>query len=155
MSTPYLAAMAAALAEHALEAAFCPPGWTPPAALSAVGACLALGGQALRWAAILWAGPSFSHAVALAGSPKRAGHALVTSGPYGWARHPAYLGWTAWAVGCAGTLGCPGAAALFGGLALRFFRARVRAEEAGLVALFGAEYEAYRARTRTWMPGVP
>jgi len=146
--------MAAALAEHAVESAFIPP--TPAlAALSAAGAALAAGGQVLRWTAIVAAGRSFSHAVALAGSPARPGHTLVVTGPYAVARHPAYLGWALWAVGLCGVLAAPACALLFGALSLRFFRARIEAEEAGLRALFGGEYERYAARTRTWLPGVP
>jgi protein-S-isoprenylcysteine O-methyltransferase len=146
--------MSAALMEHALEAAFIP--LNPPlVAVAVAGAALSAAGQALRWAAILAAGPSFSHSVALAGSPGRPGHRLVVTGPYALARHPAYLGWAAWAVGLCGLLTTPACAVLFACLTLRFFKARIAAEEAGLRALFGEEYDQYAARTRTWLPGVP
>ena len=41
-------------------------------------------------------------------------------------------------------------------LALRaaWFQHRVKRDEARLNATFGAEYEAYRARVKRWVPGV-
>jgi len=148
--------MAAALLEHALWTAILPAPPSPILALAVFGAALSAAGQALRWAAMSAAGPAFRHTIALAGSPRRPGHAgVVRIGPYAWARHPAYLGWTAWAVGLAMLLGAPGCAVLFSCLCLRFFKARIAAEEAGLRSLFGREYEDYAAVTRTWLPGVP
>ena len=58
-------------------------------------------------------------------------------------------------MGLCGVLFSPACAFLFTLLCLRFFRARIAAEEAGLLSLFGEEYAAYAAVTRTWLPGVP
>jgi protein-S-isoprenylcysteine O-methyltransferase len=148
--------MATALLEYTLETAYLPPTWKP-APVSVAGAALAAGGQALRWAAMLHAGTAFTHAVATPspGTPPRPGHKLVTTGPYALARHPAYLGWAAWAVGTQVLLANPACCLLFAWLCARFFRDRIRVEEAGLRALFGEAYDAYARRTRTWLPGVP
>jgi protein-S-isoprenylcysteine O-methyltransferase Ste14 len=82
------------------------------------------------------------------------GHKLITTGPYGWVRHPIYTGmfglllatgmaashWTALLAGVvvfwAGTL------------------IRVRSEERLLRAAFGAAYEEYARRVPAVLPGV-
>ena len=53
-------------------------------------------GEVIRKAAMLEAGRNFNHIVQ---SEKRADHQLVTSGVYGWCRHPSYAGWFIWSVG--------------------------------------------------------
>jgi len=80
-------------------------------------------------------------------------HALVTSGPYRWVRHPMYttmLVWTLaffllsanWFVGITW-------------LALSILAAsRAGAEEAALIEKFGAEYRAYMQRTPRFLPGL-
>ena len=107
--------------------------------------------DALRKAAILAAGPSFRHDLARV---KRDDHILVTGGVYRFVRHPAYLGFTLWTLGLQLALANPLCALALTAACLRFFAARVRAEERLLVSFFGARYGAYRGATRTWLPGV-
>lgn len=149
LSWPYAAANAAAVAEFVLESAI---GVVPkPRAALAAGAALAAAGDALRKAAILAAGPSFRHDLARV---KRDDHILVTGGVYRFVRHPAYLGFTLWTLGLQLALANPLCALALTAACLRFFAARVRAEERLLVSFFGARYGAYRGATRTWLPGV-
>jgi protein-S-isoprenylcysteine O-methyltransferase len=141
--------MAAAVAEHWIEASVL--GWPKPRGLLVGGLIAAAAGDALRKAAMLTAGASFRHDLA---RTKRPDHVLVTTGPYAWARHPAYLGFAVWAVSLQAALANPACAAAFAAACLRFFSLRVAAEEALLLRFFGSDYSAYAARTRTWMPGV-
>lgn len=77
--------------------------------------------------------------------------ALVTTGIYRVTRNPMYLGMVlllaAWAV----WLG--GAPVWLGPLALLLWldRFQIRPEERAMQTLFGAEFDAYRARTRRWL----
>ena len=77
---------------------------------------------------------------------------LVTTGPYAWTRNPMYLGHLIFFAGLALLLSGP-AWAVFAAHALWFDR-RVRADEAGLLALFGEPYRAYMRRVKRWVPGV-
>jgi protein-S-isoprenylcysteine O-methyltransferase Ste14 len=77
--------------------------------------------------------------------------ALVTSGPYRFSRNPMYVGFT---LAYAGAALCLHAAWPFVLLpvVLAVMRFGVIArEERYLVRLFGAEFEAYRARVRRWI----
>lgn len=87
--------------------------------------------------------------------PHRAATSLVTTGPFAWSRNPIYLG---------NTLAMAGAALAFGnpwflpaGLlaAIAVTRLAIRPEEAHLAATFGAEWDAYAARTRRWLGPHP
>lgn len=123
---------------------------------------LTLDGEATRWAGVVLftlggtlrlipvfvLGERFSGLVAI-----QPGHTLVTTGVYGIIRHPSYagllinvLGWGLAFRSLVGVL-----------LALAFvppLLARIKAEEALLLSQFGAEYEAYRARTWRLVPGL-
>lgn len=81
----------------------------------------------------------------------RPDHQLVTSGPFGWVRHPLYLGGTVESLGVALLLanGAVAFAALgfWGLVALRTSK-----EDAILLATFGDDYFAYRARVPAWLP---
>lgn len=76
---------------------------------------------------------------------------LVTSGPYGWSRHPLYLGELSATIGSVITvIALPG---LFLGicfLGAQFLR--ISWEEAVLSESFGAEYSAYRSRVPKYLP---
>jgi protein-S-isoprenylcysteine O-methyltransferase Ste14 len=77
--------------------------------------------------------------------------ALVTHGIFGWTRNPMYLGMASWLLGWSAWLGTP--AGLLGPLlfVLWMNRFQIGPEERALGQLFGAEYDAYRARVRRWL----
>lgn len=120
------------------------------------------GGAALRWCGVvlfaaggvlrIWPvfvlGSRFSGLVAI-----QPGHALVTTGVYGVVRHPSYLGlmvnMLGWALAFRSGVGI-----LLAVLTLVPLLARIAAEEALLRGQFGAEYDAYRARTWRLVPFV-
>ena len=120
------------------------------------------GGEAVRWLGValfavggalrLWPvfvlGNRFSGLVAI-----QPGHRLVTDGIYGVIRHPSYAGLLisslGWALVFRSTAGVILALLLIPPLI-----ARMNAEEALLGETFGAEYDAYRARTSRLIPGL-
>ncbi|MDH4556787.1 isoprenylcysteine carboxylmethyltransferase family protein [Pseudomonas sp. BN417] len=109
--------------------------------------CFAVGG-ALRMWPVFVLGNRFSGLVAI-----QPGHQLVTDGVYGLIRHPSYLGLMissfGWALAFRSGVGL-----LLVLLTLPPLVARIRAEEALLRSEFGAEYEAYCARTSRLIPGL-
>jgi protein-S-isoprenylcysteine O-methyltransferase Ste14 len=113
-----------------------------------LGVLLFAGGGALRIWPVFVLGRRFSGLVAI--QPE---HRLVTGGVYGVIRHPSYLGLLINAVGWALAFRS-GVGLLLTALLIPPLLARIRAEEALLGAQFGAEYEAYRARTARLVPGI-
>lgn len=112
------------------------------------GVLLFAAGGALRLWPVFVLGNRFSGLVAI-----QPGHRLVTGGIYGVIRHPSYLGLIV------GSLGWVLAFRSVAGVLLVVLMivpilARIRAEEALLSSEFGAEYEAYRARTSRLVPGL-
>jgi protein-S-isoprenylcysteine O-methyltransferase Ste14 len=123
---------------------------------------LTLGGEALRWfgvalfvvggalrmAPVFALGERFSGLVAI--QPR---HELVTGGLYRFIRNPSYLGLLVnslgWALAFRSSVGIALTALLLPPLV-----ARIRAEEALLSEHFGAQYDAYRARTWRLVPGL-
>ena len=123
---------------------------------------LTFGGDAIRWLGVtLYAaggvlrlypvfvlGNRFSGLVAI-----QAGHTLVTNGVYRVIRHPSYLGlitiMIGWGLAFRSWIGL-----LLAVLVIPVLVARIRAEEALLQEHFGAEYDAYCARTSRLIPGV-
>jgi protein-S-isoprenylcysteine O-methyltransferase Ste14 len=85
----------------------------------------------------------------MAAAPQR----IVAQGPYRYTRNPMYLGHLIFMLGLALTFWSWFGLVL---LVLRaaWFQYRVLGDEARLAATFGADYEAYRARVRRWVPGV-
>jgi len=85
----------------------------------------------------------------MAAAPQR----IVAQGPYRYTRNPMYLGHLIFMLGLALTFWSWFGLAL---LVLRaaWFQHRVKGDEARLAATFGADYEAYRARVKRWVPGV-
>ena len=81
------------------------------------------------------------------------GHRLETGDIYGVIRHPSYLGLFINAVGWALAFRS-GIGLLLAALLLPPLLARIHAEESLLRAAFGAEYDAYRARTSRLIPGL-
>ena len=113
-----------------------------------LGVALFAAGGALRIWPVFVLGRRFSGLVAI-----QPGHTLVTTGVYGWIRHPSYLGLLVNALGWALAFRS-GAGVLLTALMIPPILARIRAEEALLRTHFGAEYDAYRHRTWRLIPGV-
>ena len=78
---------------------------------------------------------------------------IITTGPYRYTRNPMYLGHLIFLTGLAITLWSWFALLVLAGRAVWFHR-RVRHDEGRLESIFGAEYAAYRARVKRWIPGV-
>lgn len=81
------------------------------------------------------------------------GHVLVTDGIYGVIRHPSYLGLLINALGW-GLAFRSWVGVLLAALLIPTLMARIHAEERLLLTQFGAEYDAYRARTSRLIPGI-
>jgi protein-S-isoprenylcysteine O-methyltransferase Ste14 len=77
--------------------------------------------------------------------------ALVTSGVYGWSRHPMYLGFVLLVLGVALLLGSLTPFALVLGLPVVLEALYMRTEERMLAARFGDAWTAYRSRVRRWL----
>ena len=105
-------------------------------------------GGVLRIWPVFVLGRRFSGLVAI-----QPGHTLVTSGIYGIIRHPSYLGLLVgalgWSLAFRSVVGV-----LLMVLTVPVILARIRAEEALLHTQFGAEYDAFRARTSRLIPGI-
>ena len=78
---------------------------------------------------------------------------IVAEGPYRYVRNPMYLGHLIFMLGLALTFWSWFGLIL---LALRaaWFQTRVLHDEARLQTIFGADYAAYRARVKRWIPGL-
>jgi protein-S-isoprenylcysteine O-methyltransferase Ste14 len=113
-----------------------------------LGVLLSAAGGALRLWPVFVLGRRFSGLVAI-----QPGHALVTTGPYRFIRHPSYLGLLMGAVGWVLAFRS-GIGLLLAALNLIPLIARIRAEEALLHSEFGAAYESYRGHTSRLIPGL-
>ena len=113
-----------------------------------LGVLLFAGGGALRIWPVFVLGRRFSGLVAI-----QPGHALVTTGVYGAIRNPSYLGLLIGSLGW-GLAFRSGAGVLLAALLIPPLVARMNAEERLLQSQFGADYDAYRARTFRLIPGV-
>jgi protein-S-isoprenylcysteine O-methyltransferase Ste14 len=113
-----------------------------------VGVALCFGGGLLRLWPVFVLGNRFSGLVAI-----QPGHTLVTGGIYGVIRHPSYLGAVVLSLGWSLAFRA-GAGVLLTALMLVPLVARMNAEERMLREAFGAQYEAYRARTARLIPGL-
>ena len=113
-----------------------------------VGVVLCAAGGVLRIAPVFALGRRFSGLVAI-----QAGHQLETHGLYAVVRNPSYLGLLVsslgWVLAFRSGVGVILTAALIVPLV-----ARIRAEERLLREHFGAEYDAYCARTWRLVPGI-
>lgn len=78
---------------------------------------------------------------------------VIDSGPYRYTRNPMYLGHLIFLAGLTITFWSWFALIILAARAIWFHR-RVLHDEARLAAIFGAEYTAYRARVKRWIPGV-
>ncbi len=113
-----------------------------------LGVVLFLAGGALRLWPVFVLGRRFSGLVAI-----QPGHTLVTSGIYGIVRHPSYLGMLVMVLGW-GLAFRSWVGVLLTVLIVLPLVARIRAEERLLRTQFGAEYDAYCARTSRLIPGL-
>jgi protein-S-isoprenylcysteine O-methyltransferase Ste14 len=105
-------------------------------------------GGVLRLAPVFVLGRRFSGLVTI--QPE---HRLVTSGLFGVVRHPSYLGLFVLMLGW-GLAFRSGVGVVIAVLSLGVLLARIQAEERLLSENFGAEYDAYRARTWRLIPYV-
>jgi protein-S-isoprenylcysteine O-methyltransferase Ste14 len=112
-----------------------------------LGVILFLAGGGLRLWPVYVLGHRFSGLVAI-----QPGHTLVTSGVYEVIRHPSYLGLLVNSLGWALAFRS-GVGVLITALTLVPLHARIQAEERLLRTQFGADYDAYRARTARLIPG--
>ncbi|CAK0866979.1 unnamed protein product [Prorocentrum cordatum] len=145
--------MVAALAEFWTERSLLGE-WVPlwlAAPLLCCGSGLALGGWALRAAALFTAGSNFTHLVA---DRKEASHELVTWGVYSWCRHPGYVGWFLWSVSTQLVLANPVCLAAYTLVSWRFFQGRIPNEEDLLLDFFGDGYLDYARRVPCGLPGI-
>jgi len=114
-----------------------------------LGVVLFIAGGALRLWPVFVLGRRFSGLVAI-----QPGHTLQTRGVYSIIRHPSYLGLLVstlgWVLAFRSAIGV-----ILTALMIVPLLARIRSEEALLRSAFGAEYDAYRART-AWrlIPGI-
>jgi protein-S-isoprenylcysteine O-methyltransferase Ste14 len=113
-----------------------------------LGVLLYAAGGVLRLAPVFVLGRRFSGLVAI--QPE---HRLVSSGLYGVIRHPSYLGLFVLSLGW-GLAFRSGVGVILAVLTLPVLLARIDAEERLLSETFGAEYDAYRARTWRLIPYV-
>jgi protein-S-isoprenylcysteine O-methyltransferase Ste14 len=78
---------------------------------------------------------------------------IIDTGPYRLTRNPMYLGHLIFLTGLALTFWSWFAVILLIARAV-WFQMRVLHDEARLEKIFGADYTAYRARVKRWIPGV-
>ena len=113
-----------------------------------LGVVLSALGGVLRLAPVFVLGRRFSGLVAI-----QPDHRLVTDGIYSQIRHPSYLGLLVGVLGWALAFRA-GVGVVIAALMVPVVLARITAEERLLGETFGAEYEAYRARTWRLIPHV-
>lgn len=114
-----------------------------------LGVPLLVAGFGIRTLARLTLGKHFSGYVQTTSE-----HRLITTGIYGWIRHPAYLGYIFLLFGfpiCFGSVGGLGWAIVSGIPTLVY---RIRIEEAALGRWFPGEYQHYRSTTHRLLPGL-
>ena len=78
---------------------------------------------------------------------------IITQGPFRLTRNPMYLGHLIFMLGLTLTFWSWLALVIFTGRAYWFHR-RVLHDEVRLEKIFGAEYAAYRAQVKRWIPGL-
>jgi protein-S-isoprenylcysteine O-methyltransferase len=133
ITTPYIAAMAAAAMEHVIVSRFYAEAKSDLVRLlSPLGLCLLVAGEGLRKLAWLQARKAFTHRIK---TVKRPCHELVTHGVYSLCRHPGYLGWMIWSVGTQLLLGNVFCSFAFAATSWRFFSVRIPFEDHHLARL--------------------
>ena len=113
-----------------------------------IGVALYAAGGVLRLWPVFVLGRRFSGLVAI-----QPGHTLVTGGIYSVIRHPSYLGLLAGSFGWALAFRS-GVGLVLAALMIFPTIGRIRSEEALLREQFGADYDAFCARTSRLIPGI-
>ncbi|XP_030761452.1 protein-S-isoprenylcysteine O-methyltransferase [Sitophilus oryzae] len=108
-------------------------------------------GEVLRKLAMFTAGSNFSHLVQY---EKAEDHELVTTGVYGWFRHPSYVGWFYWAVGTQILLINPICIPAYALVSWMFFNKRIYIEEITLLNFFGQNYVNYQHKVGIGLPFI-
>lgn len=120
-----------------------PRSWT----ITAVATVVAVAGMLLRLYSIYYLRENFTYVVNV-----KAGHRLVTTGPYRYVRHPAYTGLLIYFTGVAFVLSDLYIwFIIIAYVGVAVWR-RIRMEERSLRAHFGEEYLAWRRRTKYLIP---
>lgn len=148
-SLAYWAAALISWVEYAMEVRFVP--FLKNFTVSYVGLILIVFGEILRKLAMVHANGGFTHVIAIEKRPK---HKLVTSGVYGFVRHPGYLGWLVWCLGTQVMLCNPLCLILYSLIGWNFFNERIYWEERYLTSFFGAEYIQYRRNVPLGIPFI-
>jgi protein-S-isoprenylcysteine O-methyltransferase Ste14 len=120
---------------------------SPIPALGILGVVLCAGGVATA----VWARKTLGENWSSRPSVK-AGHELVTSGPYQYVRHPIYFGMLVGVLGTAMVIGLPGVMIFL--VVCVVFATRVRVEEKLMMQQFPDQYTEYRSRTKAIIPYV-
>jgi protein-S-isoprenylcysteine O-methyltransferase Ste14 len=128
------------------------PGWMDwsKAGLPVWGRWLGVGIGLICTGLIYWLFKSIGRGITPT-SATRERHALVTTGPYRWVRHPLYTVGSSFVVSF-GMMADNWFIAGLGLLAFTLMAVRTPAEEANLIAKFGDEYRAYMRRTGRFLP---
>lgn len=150
-SPEYAIAALASWVEYAIECWLFPNLKTAHPYVSLVGAVMVGGGELLRKLAMVQARHNFTHTVMYR---KRVEHSLVTSGVYGWFRHPSYVGWFYWSVGTQVLLCNPVCCVGYALASWRFFADRTYNEEKFLVQFFKQEYVDYKKKVWSGLPFI-
>jgi protein-S-isoprenylcysteine O-methyltransferase len=128
--------------------------WRYPASMGwdvlATGAiCAAIAGALLRAWAVAKLGRFFTWHVRV-----QSGQHVITTGPYGFVRHPSYTGAWLLYVGMLVAMHALVAATLAGALLMVAFVRRIRYEEGLMLKTFGDQYETYCRRVKRFVPLV-
>jgi protein-S-isoprenylcysteine O-methyltransferase len=126
----------------------------PPAPRNTIlilGLALIIIGQTVRSVAMISAGTNFNHIVQ---HTKSQSHQLVTTGIYGYLRHPSYFGFFWWGLGTQLMLGNLLCFLAYAVVLWRFFSRRISGEEELLVQFFGEKYVKYRQSTSVGIPFI-
>ncbi|VDN91294.1 unnamed protein product [Brugia pahangi] len=148
-SLAYWAAALISWVEYAVEVHFLPH--LKNVAVSYVGLILIIFGEILRKLAMIHANGGFTHMIAIKKCPK---HKLITSGVYGFVRHPGYLGWLVWCLGTQVMLCNPVCLILYLLVGWNFFNERIYWEERYLTSFFGTEYIQYQRNVPLGIPFI-
>jgi len=147
-SLEYWVAAVCAWAEHFIESLFfdfyCP-------VISILGLIMCMGGEILRKLAMCHASVGFTHQIAML---RHRHHILVTTGIYGFFRHPGYLGWLLWSLGTQLILCNPICICVYALVSYNFFYYRIAEEEKYLIEFFGQRYISYARRVPSGIPGT-
>jgi len=150
-SPAYTAAALAAWFEFWLESMLLPRSIKFQPVAFVAGLLLVAIGQTYRAAAMWTCKKNFNHIIM---ETKELDHELVTSGVYGYLRHPSYFGWFWWCVGTQCLLCNPLCAIAYAYAAWDFFRRRIPYEEATLNRFYPDVYPAYCRQTRIGIPFI-